>query len=177
MLFEVSMEVKDSAVTLSAALAKYMVKHNQGREKELRVMPFKTRLKGCNYCDVCVSDDPDICPAEEIYGWDINPDTDKTGLPRDYVEQLEVLQWNEEERCVGFLMDNPNVVGLLTAYGMRDKISESMDTGAPVRMMVRPRMWHGRMQYMLEPTRWEERTVQNCIELWWSRWCVRFGLM
>lgn len=159
MLFEVRMEVKDSAVTLSAALAKYMVRHNttvalpaQGKEKELRVMPFK---------------------AFDTYGWDINPDTEETGLPREYVDQLEVLQWNDEERCVGFLMDHPNVVGLLVSYGMRDLIQESMDTGAPVRMMVRPRLWHGRMQYMLEQTRWEERSMQDRIELWWSRWIVK----
>lgn len=173
MLFEIEMEVKDSAVTLSAALAKYMVKHNQGLEKELRVMPFKTLVRDCSYCDVCVSDDPATCPAEEVYGWDINPEPEDTGLPRDYVEQLEVLQWNDEEHCVGFLMDNPNVVGLLTSYGMRDKIAESMDTGTPVKMMVRPRKWHGRMQYMLEKKLWEDRTMKDVMEMWLSRWRVR----
>lgn len=173
MLFEIEMEVKDSAVTLSAALAKYMVKHNQGREKELRVMPFRTMVKDCSMCEVCTSNEPTICPAWEVYGWDINPDPEATGLPRDYVEQLEVLQWNEDDRCVGFLMDNPNVVGLLTAYGMKDRIAESMDTGAPVKMMVRPRIWHGRMQYMLERRRWEDRTLKDALEIWWSRWRVR----
>lgn len=173
MLFEIEMEVKDSAVTLSAALAKYVVKHNQGKEKELRVMPFKTSVKDCGYCDVCVSDDPTTCPATVLYGWDINPDPENTGLPQDYINSLEVMQWNDEYRCVGFLMDNPNVVGLLTSYGMRDKIAESMDTGAPVRMMVRPRMWHGRMQYLLERMKWEERTLKEQLELWWSRWMVR----
>lgn len=176
MLFEIKMEVKDSAVTLSAALARYMVRHSQGKEKELRVMPFRTTVRDCNYCDVCVSDDPATCPAEDVYGWDINPEPEATGLPRDYVDQLEVLQWNDEDRCVGFLMDNPNVVGLLTAYGMRDNISESMDTGAPVRMMVRPRMWHGRMQYMIERTRWDDMTLCDMVELWWSRWLVKMGM-
>ena len=176
MLFVVEMEVKDSAVTLSAALAKFMVKHNQGKEKELRVMPFKQLVKDCSMCDVCTSEDPTICPAYEVFGWDINPDTEQTGLPRDYVEQLEVLQWNDEDHCVGFLMNNPNVVGLLVSYGMRDKIDLSMDTGTPVKMMIRTRLWHGRMQYILERRRWEDRTVKDAIELWWSRWRVRLGL-
>lgn len=160
MLFSIELEVKDSAVTLSHALARYMVRHNQGKEKELRVMPFVLRENGERY----------------VYGWDINPDTDKTGLPKDYVEGLEVIQWNEEDRCIGFLMNNPNVTGVLVEYGMRDLISESIDTGRPVRLMVRPRLWHGRMQYILEPTMWEERDLSDRVEMWLTRWLVRMGL-
>lgn len=160
MLFEIEMEVKDSAVTLSPALAKYMVRHNQGKEKELRVMPFMTRAGYDSY----------------VYGWDINPKTEDTGLPKDYVESLDVIQWNEEDRCVGFLMNNPNVTGVLVQYKMRDLLSESMDTGRPVKLLVRPRMWHGRMQYMLEPTRETERDLGDWVELWMSRWLVRLGM-
>lgn len=173
MLFEIYAEVRDSAVTLSAALAKYMVKMNQGDDKELRVMPFETVLSDCKYCKECVDEAP--CPQYKLFGWDINPDPEVTGLGSDYVNQLEVLQWNEEERSVGFLMNNPNVAGLLVTYGMSDKLMECMDTEKQVRLYVRPRMWHGRTQYMIERTSEEELTLKDRLELWWTRWKMRLS--
>lgn len=171
MLFEIEVEVRDSAVTLSKALAKYMVKSNQGDKKELRVMPFGEMVTDCRYCQTCVSDVP--CPMYKIYGWDINPNPEETGLSQEYLDGLEVIQWNEDEKCVGFLLNNPNVTGLMITYGMRDKLLECMDTEKPIKLYVRPRMWHGRMQYMIQRIAEEELTLTERLEIWWTKWRVR----
>ena len=168
MLFEIKAEVRDSAVTLSPALAKYMIKKNQGDEKELRVMPFREEMTDCKLCDECTIDMK--CPTLAIYGWDINPTVDM-GLEEEYIASLEVLQWNDEERSVGFLMDNPNVTGLLVQYGMRDAIHESMDTGRPVTLYVRPREMFGRTQYIIERT--QNIGLIDRIDLWLTRMRMR----
>lgn len=172
MLFEIYAEVEDSAVTLSAALAKYMVMMNQGDEKELRVFPFHVMITDCNYCKDCVGDMP--CPSFEMYGWDINPTADITGLDVKELESLEVIQYNDEERSVGFLMDNPNVPGLLVAYGMREQLVQSMDTGKAVKLYVRPRYKYGRTQYVIERMTEENIGLKERLEVWWTRWMVRF---
>lgn len=172
MLFEIKAEVRDSAVTLSAALAKYMVMMNQGDEKELRVMPFHVRLADCSFCKECV--DGAGCPMFDFYGWDINPKPGDIGLEEDDLQGMEVLQWNEEERSVGFLMNNPNVTGLLVTYGMREELLRSMDTGREVKLYVRPRMMYGRTQYIIERMTEDSIGLKDRLEVWWTRIRVRW---
>lgn len=95
MIFKALFEIKDSAVTLSPALAKYMIRQSRRGRPSLKVMTFF--YKGHCYLD-------------------INPPY--SDLDKEYQETLNEIQFIPDTKETGFALDNPNVARLFKEYGI-----------------------------------------------------------
>lgn len=97
MIFKALFEVKDSAVTLSPALAKHMIKHCKHGRRSLKVMTAYV----LSHKEVCLHINP---PYEQI--------------EKEYQDTLNEIQYIPDTHEIGFAMINPEVTGLLQGFNI-----------------------------------------------------------
>lgn len=173
MLFETRLALKDSEVTLSPTLVKYMIRHNRKGQRALKVMPFVEEAYDCSQCKECTDMN---CTGHvvKMYGLDINPPIGDD-MPKDYYDTLDEVQWDPTDEEMGFLLSQPNVAGVVHEYGLLSVPTAHTPQQEWI-VTIESRRRYGRTQYMiLRPptTRWQEIWRSVGIEV--TRWLVRMG--